>query len=698
LARKILLADDSVTAQNMGRKILTEAGYEVITVNNGSAALKKIVEQKPDIIVLDVYMPGYGGLEVCHRLKENPETSRIPVLLTVGKLEPFKVEEARRVRADMHIVKPFESTELLTAISKLEDRIVAQSDIPKKGRFAKSGLAEPAPADTFGDEQSGWKSRLIAPRKKAKPVEVKEETKPEPVRDYSSEEAEMDPVPPADWRTLLSASVAADTKPALETALSETTPAVEKEDVPVVSEEESHQAHLTTASSPEFTARAEDVVATSQTEPSHAAETEIAETEIEEKRERDHDVASALASLIPAQGRSAEPFASRDSGPGEHDTLASALSYPTERPAATGPRWVAQPTQVSDDESATLLEQEMERAYARFAASDSGMVSFAMGPLDAMGFSSTADDENEKRVQMVHAVAESPVIAAETASPIIAEPAPHDSRSEVAAVVENSSFSASDRSAEPGETPAEGKTEEVKTVGLKTEDRFEQTAPEAPRSNSTGALWLSSPASYIAATDESRGSELKPQEKEKEIETSTAPQEIDSAQKDSHEHEKEPEEKPKNELSEAERLPGQVSETIQPQAAFAAAASAGGVDAVSSNIPTPEVPSSAALSSQAQEPSVPKKEAELAAAWQSWRQIREVDVKSAPSASAPEPEKTVNFKDVANWRDEVEPEAAKSEAEGEGEEISSLVDSMLAELKPKLMKEIAKKMGKDKKS
>ena len=70
MARKILLADDSVTAQNMGRKILADAGYEVITVNNGSAALKKIAETKPDLIILDVYMPGYSGLEVCQRLKE----------------------------------------------------------------------------------------------------------------------------------------------------------------------------------------------------------------------------------------------------------------------------------------------------------------------------------------------------------------------------------------------------------------------------------------------------------------------------------------------------------------------------------------------------------------------------------------------------------------------------------------------------
>jgi two-component system phosphate regulon response regulator PhoB len=94
----------------MGRKILADAGYEVITVNNGSAALKKIAEQKPDLIILDVYMPGYSGLEVCQRLKEATETARTPVLLTVGKLEPFKPEEAKRVRAEGFIVKPFEAS------------------------------------------------------------------------------------------------------------------------------------------------------------------------------------------------------------------------------------------------------------------------------------------------------------------------------------------------------------------------------------------------------------------------------------------------------------------------------------------------------------------------------------------------------------------------------------------------------------
>ena len=180
MARKILLADDSVTAQNMGRKILADAGYDVVTVNNGSAALKRINELKPDLIVLDVYMPGYSGLEVCQRIKEADETAHIPVLLTVGKLEPFKPEEARRVRADAHIVKPFEASELLTAITKLEDRMVPQAD---GSRFSASaagverfnGESGGRKSANKGETDTGWKSRIRFPSKKKK-----EEPEPEP--------------------------------------------------------------------------------------------------------------------------------------------------------------------------------------------------------------------------------------------------------------------------------------------------------------------------------------------------------------------------------------------------------------------------------------------------------------------------------------------------------------------------------------
>lgn len=130
MSLRILFADDSVTAQNMGKKILTEAGYEVVAVSNGAAAVKKIAEQKPDIIILDVYMPGYSGLEVCEKVRSSIATIKTPVLLTVGKMEPYKPEDANRVRADGVIIKPFEASDLLAIIKKFEERIAETAAAP----------------------------------------------------------------------------------------------------------------------------------------------------------------------------------------------------------------------------------------------------------------------------------------------------------------------------------------------------------------------------------------------------------------------------------------------------------------------------------------------------------------------------------------------------------------------------------------
>lgn len=127
MSLRILFADDSMTAQNMGRKILTEAGYDVVAVSNGAAAVKKIAEQKPDIIILDVYMPGYSGLEVCEKVRSSMDTLKTPVLLTVGKMEPYRPEDANRVRADGVIIKPFEASDLIAIVKKLEERVVPRT-------------------------------------------------------------------------------------------------------------------------------------------------------------------------------------------------------------------------------------------------------------------------------------------------------------------------------------------------------------------------------------------------------------------------------------------------------------------------------------------------------------------------------------------------------------------------------------------
>jgi len=136
---KILLADDSLTAQNMGKKILTEAGYEVIAVSNGAQAMKKVVSDRPDLAVLDVYMPGYTGPELCERMRNSRETARTPVLLSVGKMEAFRPEEVTRVRADGVIIKPFEATELVAMVKKLTENL---SSAPSAKRPAKPDASE----------------------------------------------------------------------------------------------------------------------------------------------------------------------------------------------------------------------------------------------------------------------------------------------------------------------------------------------------------------------------------------------------------------------------------------------------------------------------------------------------------------------------------------------------------------------------
>jgi CheY-like chemotaxis protein len=148
---KILFADDSMTAQNMGKKILSDAGYEVVAVSNGAAALKKINELKPELVVLDIYMPGYTGLEVCEKMRSAHETSNTPVILTHGKMEAYKPEDGVRVKADGVIVKPFEATDLLAAIEKLAGGAKAAS-AAKASQAQKTVTMPPPGAEAEGSD------------------------------------------------------------------------------------------------------------------------------------------------------------------------------------------------------------------------------------------------------------------------------------------------------------------------------------------------------------------------------------------------------------------------------------------------------------------------------------------------------------------------------------------------------------------
>ena len=116
---RILLVDDSPHAQRMGERILTDEGYEVVTVSNADSALIRLDDVDPDVVLADAVMPGRSGYEICQYLKMSPRHRYVRVILTVGVLEAFDEERARLVEADGTLKKPFEASALLSAVKPL---------------------------------------------------------------------------------------------------------------------------------------------------------------------------------------------------------------------------------------------------------------------------------------------------------------------------------------------------------------------------------------------------------------------------------------------------------------------------------------------------------------------------------------------------------------------------------------------------
>jgi CheY-like chemotaxis protein len=104
---KILVADDNSNIQRMVGLALKDQGIDVVAVGNGEAAVRKISEIRPDLVLADVFMPVRNGYEVCQYVKEDPSLKHIPVILLVGAFDPLDEQEAQRVGADGVLKKPF---------------------------------------------------------------------------------------------------------------------------------------------------------------------------------------------------------------------------------------------------------------------------------------------------------------------------------------------------------------------------------------------------------------------------------------------------------------------------------------------------------------------------------------------------------------------------------------------------------------
>ncbi len=128
---KILVADDNSNIQKMVGLALKDQGIEVFAVGNGEAAVRKIADVRPDLVLADVFMPVRNGYEVCEFIKKNDKLSHIPVILLVGAFDPLDEQEAQRVGADGVLKKPFVPPDpLISMVKSALARAAAAARVP----------------------------------------------------------------------------------------------------------------------------------------------------------------------------------------------------------------------------------------------------------------------------------------------------------------------------------------------------------------------------------------------------------------------------------------------------------------------------------------------------------------------------------------------------------------------------------------
>jgi len=107
MPRRILVVDDDPRLLHIVQMYLAIEEFDVITALNGEEGLRHVEADKPDLVILDIMMPGMDGIEMCRRIRTNPETAAIPVLMFSALSGDEDVERARHAGANHLITKPF---------------------------------------------------------------------------------------------------------------------------------------------------------------------------------------------------------------------------------------------------------------------------------------------------------------------------------------------------------------------------------------------------------------------------------------------------------------------------------------------------------------------------------------------------------------------------------------------------------------
>ncbi len=117
--KNVLVVDDSETIRNQVSRALEEAGFGVIEAGDGADGLEQLANNDVALIILDVNMPILNGLDMLDRLKANPETASVPVLMLTTEVHQAMIQRARDAGASGWIIKPVKVEHLVNAVNKL---------------------------------------------------------------------------------------------------------------------------------------------------------------------------------------------------------------------------------------------------------------------------------------------------------------------------------------------------------------------------------------------------------------------------------------------------------------------------------------------------------------------------------------------------------------------------------------------------
>ena len=119
---RIVVADDDADIRDLVAFKLQQVGHEVVAVGDGASAVKECQAQVPDLVVLDVMMPGMSGLDACRALRQDPAMATVPVILLTARAQESDIEQGFNAGADDYVVKPFSPRELASRVAAVLQR------------------------------------------------------------------------------------------------------------------------------------------------------------------------------------------------------------------------------------------------------------------------------------------------------------------------------------------------------------------------------------------------------------------------------------------------------------------------------------------------------------------------------------------------------------------------------------------------